>query len=188
MAAEMKKPSPLGRWEKTLMRSNWWVLLGGLLVSAVLREPLGFWLSLTLAAALLAAFALLVRRLSGSEREARLVRDVERGLIECAIRYPKALPGSLRSRWERGFAQVDQGIVRFMPLSGGLGAPAPQMREFSGLRRLELLDLPPKKPAELARSWKIAAIGTDKGDLEIATGQAGLTLLAGHLDASSELP
>ena len=43
--------------------------------------------------------------------EARLLRDVERGLIECAIRYPQALPGSLSSRWERGFAEVNNGTI-----------------------------------------------------------------------------
>ena len=178
MAAEMQKPSPLGRWEKALTRSYWWLLFGGILVSSILREPLGFWPSIALTVAVLAASSLVVGRLSTSEREARLLRDVDRGLIECAIRYPKALPGSLSSRWEQGFAEVTNGTIKFQPL----GSPTGHAREFRELSSHGLLDLPPKKPAELKRSWKIAAIGTDKGDLEVATGETGLTLLARHTD------
>ena len=185
MAAEIKRPSPLGRWEKALTRSYWWVLLVGMLVSSILREPLGFWPSVTLTVAVIAAFTLVVARLAASEREARLVRDVERGLIECAIRYPKALPGSLSNRWEQGFAEVNNGIIRFRPLFGEMGSPTGHVREFSELSSYGLLDLPPKRPAELKRSWKIAATGTDKGGLEVATGEAGLSLLAGHIDRST---
>jgi hypothetical protein len=181
MAAEITKPSPLGRWEKALTRSYWWILFGGILVSSILRQPLGFWPSIALTVAVLAAFTLLIARLATSEREARLLRDVERGLIECAIRYPKALPGSLSSRWEQGFAEVNNGTIKFQPL----GSPTGHVREFSELTSHGLLDLPPKKPAELKRSWKIAAIGTDKGDLEVATAEAGLTLLADHTDLNA---
>ncbi|RAM38571.1 hypothetical protein [Arthrobacter globiformis] len=185
MEAEIKKPSPPGRWEKALTRSYWWVLLGGMLISSILRVPLGFWPSLALTVAVIVAFTLVVARLAASEREARLVRDVERGLIECAIRYSKALPGSLSSRWEQGFAEVNNGIIKFRPLFGEMESPAGHVREFSDLSSYRLLDLPPKRPAELKRSWKIAAIGTDKGDLEVATGEAGLSLLAGHIDPNT---
>jgi hypothetical protein len=185
MAAEIKKPSPLGRWEKAFTRSYWWILFGGILVSSILREPLGFWPSIAITVAVMAAFTLLVARLATSEREARLLRDAERGLIECAIRYPKALPGSLSSRWEQGFAEVNNGTIKFQPLFAEMGTPTGHVREFSELSSFGLLDLPPKKPAELKRSWKIAAIGTDKGDLEVATGEAGLTPLAGLTDANT---
>lgn len=63
--------------------------------------------------------------------------------------------------------------------------PPRGMCESSELSSYGLLDLPPKRPAELKRSWKIAAIGTDKGYLEVATGEAGPNLLAGHLDRST---
>ena len=65
-----------------------------------------------------------------------------------------------------------------------MGTPTGHVREFSELSSLGLLDLFPKKPAELKRSWKIAAIGTDKGDLEVA-GRAGLTLLTGHMNSNT---
>jgi hypothetical protein len=179
MAADMQKPSPPGRWEKALTRSYWWILFVGIMVSSIiLREPLGFWPSVALTVAVMCAFTLVLARLATSEREARLLRDVERGLIECAIRYPKALPGSLSSRWERGFAEVNNGTIKFQPVFGEMGSPAGSVREFGELSSHGLVDLPPKKPAELKRSWKIAAIGTDKGDLEVATGEAGLTLLS----------
>jgi hypothetical protein len=182
MAAETEKPSPLGRWERALTRSYWWILFGGMLVSSILREPLGFWPSIALTVAVMAAFTLVVARLATSEREARLRRDVERGVIECAIRYPKALPGSLSSRWEQGFAEVNNGTIKFQPVGGEMVPPAGNVREFSALSSRGVVELPPKKPAELKRSWKIAAFGTDKGDLEVATEEAGLTLLARHTD------
>ncbi|MDQ0867428.1 hypothetical protein [Arthrobacter globiformis] len=181
MAAEIENPSPLGKWEKALARSYWWVLIVGILVSSILREPLGFWPSLAVTAAFIAAIALVVARMAAAEREARLARDVERGLIECAIRHPKALPGSLSSRWEQGFAEVNNGFIKFRPLFGEMGSPTGHVREFSELSSHGLLDLPAKRPAGLKRSWKIAAIGTNKGDLEVATGEAGLTLLAGKI-------
>lgn len=178
MAADTQKPSPPGRWEKGLTRSYWWILFVGILVSSILREPLGFWPSIALTVAVMCAFTLVLTRLAASEREARFLLDVERGLIECAIRHPKALPGSLSSRWERGFAEVNNGTIKFQPVFGEMGSPAGSVREFGELSSHGLVDLPPKKPAELKRSWKIAAIGTDKGDLEVATGEAGLTLLS----------
>ena len=92
MAAEIKKPSPLGRWEKALTRSYWSLLFVGILVFSILREALGFWPSVALTVAVMAAFTLVVARLATSERKARLLRDVERGLIECAIRYPRLSP------------------------------------------------------------------------------------------------
>lgn len=180
MAADMQKPSPPGRWEKALTRSYWWILFVGILVSSILREPLGFWPSIALTVAVMCAFTLVLTRLATSEREARLLRDVERGLIECAIRYPNALPGSLSSRWERGFAEVNNGTIKFQPLFAEMGPHRGSVREFGELSSHGLVDFPPKKPAELKRSWKITAIGTDKGDLEVATGEAGLTLLSRH--------
>lgn len=182
MPAEMKRPSLLGRWEKALTRSYWWLLFAGIFVSGILREPLGFWPSIALAVAAMAGWTLVVARLAASEREARLLRDVERGLIECAIRFPKALPGSLSSRWEQGFAEVSNGTIKFQPLGGEMVSPAGNVREFQELSSHGLVDFPAKKPAELKRSWKIAAIGTDKGDLEVATGEAGLTLISRHTD------
>lgn len=51
MAAEIKKLSPLGRWEKALTRSYGWILFVGILVSSILREPLGFLPSIALTVA-----------------------------------------------------------------------------------------------------------------------------------------
>ena len=180
MAADMEKPSPPGRREKALTRSSWWLVFAAIFASSILREPLGFWPSFALIVAGTAALLLVIARLAASERQARLLQDIARGLIECAIRYPKALPGSLGSRWEQGFAEVTNGTIKFQPVYGEMGSPAGRVREFRELSSHGLVDIPQKKPAELKRSWKIAAIGTDTGDLEVATAEAGLTLLARH--------
>ncbi|GAC1370846.1 MAG: hypothetical protein NVS2B15_27100 [Pseudarthrobacter sp.] len=92
----------MGRWEKALTESYWWLLLGGVFVSSIVNGPLVYRLSIALTVAVMAAFTLVIARLATSERAARLLRDVERGLIEWAIRYPKAPPGSPSSRWGTG--------------------------------------------------------------------------------------
>ena len=70
--------------------------------------------------------------------------------------------------------------IRFQPLSGEMGAPTGRLRNFRELTFLGLIDLPRTKPSQLKRAWKIAVIGTNEGALEVATGKAGLTLLAGQ--------
>lgn len=54
--------------------------------------------------------------MAAPQRKARLVRDVERGLIECAITHRKALPGSLSGFRQPGIAEVDGGIMKFQPV------------------------------------------------------------------------
>ncbi len=97
----------------------------------------------------LAAWTFVVYRLASSEREARLMRDVERGLIECAVRYPNSIPESLSDRWERGLAEVRNGKIACHPLRSEMSS-AGQTREFSQLSSYRLLGAPSKKPAELA--------------------------------------
>ena len=156
MPAEILKPSPLGRWERVQRGSYWWLLFIAILVSSILNGPLGFWPSTGLTIFVLAVWTFVVYRLASSEREARLMRDVERGLIECAVRYPNSIPGSLSDRWERGLAEVRNGKFAFQPLGSEMSS-AGQTREFSQLSSYRSLGAPSKKPAELARSWKIAA-------------------------------
>jgi hypothetical protein len=177
MPAEILKPSPLGRWERVQRGSYWWLLFTAILVSSIINRSLGFWPSIGLTIAAMAACTFVVYRLAGSEREARLMRDVERGLIECAVRYPNSIPGSLSDRWERGLAEVRDGRIAFRPLGVDASSPG-QVREFSQLSSIRLLGPPSKKPAELPRSWKIAACETDKGALEVAAGEPALSLLA----------
>jgi hypothetical protein len=185
MAAEMQKPSPPGRWEKALMRPSWWFFFAAISVGGILSGPLGLWPSVAVMVAVMATWTFVVARLAASEREGRLLRDVERGVIECAIRDPKALPGSLSWRWERGFAEVNNGTIKFQPMGGEMVSPAGKVREFSELSSHGLVDFPAKKPAELMRSWKIAAIGTDKGELEVATGEAGVALILRQTDLNT---
>ena len=177
MPAEILKPSPLGRWERVQRGSYWWLLFIAILVSSILNGPLGFWPSTGLTIFVLAVWTFVLYRLASSEREARLMRDVERGLIECAVRYPNSIPGSLSDRWERGLAEVRNGKIAFQPLGSEMSS-AGQTREFSQLSSYRSLGAPSKKPAELARSWKIAACETNNGALEVAAGESGLSLLA----------
>lgn len=58
--------------------------------------------------------------MAAPERKARLARDVERGFIECAIRHPNALPGSLSGFWQPCIADVN-GIL------SARAHPAPQV-------------------------------------------------------------
>jgi hypothetical protein len=94
MAVDMPTPSPRGKWEKALVSSQIWLLFVALFVSGNVRDMMGFWPSMAVTAAILAAGMLYLRRRAIPERNRRLAQDAERGVIECAIRYAHAIPGS----------------------------------------------------------------------------------------------
>jgi hypothetical protein len=181
MAVTTLKPSPRGKWEKAQASSNFWLFAIALFASNVLRHDVGFWGSLAIAVIIMGLGSLALGRKAGPERENRLARDVERGVIECALRYADALPGSLRSRWLPGFAEISGGTFKFQPDYTDMGEPEGKVAVYTDVVYRGFVELPPKRPAELKRNWEIVALGTDKGELHVATGEAGLDLFSQRL-------
>jgi hypothetical protein len=99
MAAEMLKPSPRDRWEKVLDSSTWWMMALSVCLYLMVSNLIGFWPALAVNVGIAGMVTLALAGMAAPERKARLARDVERGLIECAIRHPNALPGSLSCFW-----------------------------------------------------------------------------------------
>jgi hypothetical protein len=92
-------------------------------------------------------------------------------------RCPWLSPG----RWLPGFAELSNGTVRFQPDINGTGQPFGRIREFSDAVSLSQVDPPAKRPAELKRGWRIQALGTDEGQLHVASGDIGLKLIEERL-------
>jgi hypothetical protein len=121
--------------------------------------------------------SLLLARMAAPERQERRARDADKGIIERAIIYADAAPGSLRGRWLAGFAELSHGTVRFQPDIKGTGQPYGKIREFSDVVSLSRVAPPAKLPAELKRGWRIQALGTDEGELHVAIADVGLKLI-----------
>jgi hypothetical protein len=125
--------------------------------------------------------AFLLVRLAAPQRKERLAHDAERGIIECAIRYPDSHPGSIRHRWLPGFAQVTCRAIRVQPDLVGEGDPAGTIRPFFDVILKGPVEPPAKRPAEVKRGWRIVALETDEGLLHLAANDAALKLLEERL-------
>jgi hypothetical protein len=181
MAVEMLKPTLRGQWEKALIGSSWWLIFIAVVAQGVVRDALGFWGSVVVTVAVMGLGTFLLDRLAAPERKERLARDAGRGLLQCALRYADAHPDSLRGRWLPGFAEVSAGTMRFPPDYLETGDPSGPVTLFTDVVVHGPVDLPSKRPNELKRNWKIVALGTDKGELHVATGDAGLMLIEKRL-------
>lgn len=181
MAGETLGPAPRGRWEKILPRSLGLLVFLATSTSSLLHENFGFWESMTMSFGTFGLGAFLLARLAAPQRKERLAHDAERGIIECAIRYPDSHPDSIRRRWLPGFAQVTRGAVRFQPDLVGEGDPAGTIRPFFDVILKGPVGPPAKRPAEVKRGWRIVALDTDEGLLHLAAGETGLQLLEDRL-------
>ena len=110
----------------------------------VLRDELGPWGSTAAVVLIMGVGSLLLGRRAAPERRERLARDADRGIVECALRYADALPGSLRGRWLPGFAEISSGTIKFQPDYVDKGEPEGKVTVFSDVVSQEqgLTDLP----------------------------------------------
>ena len=181
MAGEALRPAPRGRLEKILPRSLGLLVFLATSTSSLLRENFGFWESTTMSFSAFGLGAFLFARLAAPQRKERLAHDAERGIIECAIRYPDSHPGSIRHQWLPGFAQVTRRAVKFQPDLVGEGDPSGTIRPFFDVILRGRVQPQAKRPAELKRGWRFVALETDEGLLHLAAADASLKLLGERL-------
>lgn len=175
----------VGRWEKI----GYWPFLGvvfpSYIVTTILRSlGFGFWQSMGIALLIFLATAYLLFQPAQRDRSKRLAADLERGVFDCAIRYPNAHPGSLRDRWDSGGAQYRDGKLLFQS-QNFQGDPNPiPMGEPRNLRIENikgLVDHDGKRPVGLRRGWKVLELEAEGGAMHLAAGEPGLALLQeGH--------
>jgi hypothetical protein len=177
MAAETLRPAQRSRRETVYEKLSAALCYFGFLVPSIIGSNLGFWPSVLAAGALVLSGALVFVWLTVPLRKARLDSDRKRGLIECAVRSPHAPPGTLQDRWKPGYAEIRHGTMRFQALYGDIEEPSGPISTFSGITALHELPRPEKRSVAVKRKWKILAMITDQGLLEIAAGQAGVQLL-----------
>jgi hypothetical protein len=176
MAAETLRPAQRSRREKVC---DWMASLlsfAAVLAANFLWPEAGYW-SLAAAVLIPLPIMLLFGWLASSERKARLARDAERGLIECAIRRPDSLPGSLQGRWKPGYAEVHRGVLRFQALYVGVDEPAGPISSYTNISPPQAVPVPEKRRADVKRKWRMVAMRTDQGTLELAASEAALRLL-----------
>lgn len=181
MGEETLNPAPRGWWERILARSFGLLFFAATLTWDLLRDDFGLWGAATMSFGAFGLGALLLVRMAAPKRRERLASDAERGILECSIRYPDSHPCSIRHRWLPGFAQVSRGALKFQPDLTGGGTPSGTIRSFSDVILKGSVEPPVKRPSELKRGWRIAALGTDEGLLHVATGDTGLKLIEERL-------
>jgi hypothetical protein len=175
-----KDGEPKDWWEKLNDSAIWWFVPIMLMISTVLRE--GFGLGSTSAYAVMAAVAVpamlvmaLMARESRNKRMGR--RAAVRGVFECWIRYPNALPDSLRRRWDFGTARLADGTLLFERQLGPDEPPSGRPTVFSQPVHLAHRTVPAPERRGMPKAWQIVALRTDRGDIEVATSTEGLEVL-----------
>lgn len=172
MTMEMRKPSPKGKWEKVLDSSQFWLLPVAVGVAISLRSTLGFWLSLLVAVGVMGGGTFFLRLPAAAERNRRLHEDAQLGVIECAIRYPGALPGSLRGGWSSGFADISDGTIKFQTAFDMAGQRKGSVTVLGDLHPLGDRAFSDKRT--LRRANRVIAVKTDKGEIELAATRESL--------------
>jgi hypothetical protein len=160
----------------------WWVPMVALLPANILLPNADFGtrilFSLVVISLVEALLFLGVRR----DKLRRLATDIEElGIIECLIRFPHAVPGSLRDRWAPGSAQLKPNIIVFREgnviepfgLDHVIGAPRVLKVQSFPEHRV----LPPQRRNELRRNRRVVSIQTSDGEVELAADQMSLESL-----------
>lgn len=177
----MRKPSPKGKWEKALDSSQFWLLPIALIVATSLRNTLGFWLSLLVTVCVMGGGTFFLRLPATAERNRRLEEDARSGVIECAIRYPGASPGSLGAGWSSGFAEVSDGTIKFQATYGMAVQRKGSVTVFRDPHPMGDRELSDRRMLALRRANRVIAVRTDKGEIELAATGESLKSLEDHL-------
>ncbi|MBD7995222.1 hypothetical protein H9639_07935 [Arthrobacter sp. Sa2CUA1] len=181
MTTEIRRPSPRGKWEKALDSSPFWLLPIALIAGNSLREMLGFWLSLLVSLGIVVGGTFLCRKPAEAARSRRLEQDAQAGVIECAIRYPGALPGSLRGIWSAGFAEINGRTIKFQSVFDIANQRKGSTVVFGDLRPLGERPLSDKKTLAVRGADRVIGVWTDKGEIELAAPGESLKAVDRHL-------
>lgn len=173
--------TPKSRLERIADHSIWWLPLVALIPANILMPNADLLPRLAVGSLVL----LIVGGVMGTEvrrrKTARLARDAEDyGIIDCLIRYPKAMPGSLRERWAPGSADLKPGKIIFRPNN----SLEPFGKEQTGTPRLievrsvpEKLELLRNDRRMLRASAQVIRLDTDQGVIELAADRMSLGAL-----------
>lgn len=173
--------TPKSRLERIADHSIWWLPLVALIPANILMPNADLLPRLAVGSLIL----LIVGGVMGTEvrrrRTARLARDAEDyGIIDCLIRYPKAMRGSLRERWTPGSAELKQRTIVFRPNNsmepfGTDQAGAPRILEVRSAP--EQRELPRGERKALRGSQEVIRLDTDNGVVELAADPMSLGAL-----------
>ncbi|MFB0835737.1 hypothetical protein ACX8Z9_04850 [Arthrobacter halodurans] len=176
------------RWEKLNDTSVWWLAPVMVGLAIVLSESFGFGFTASLVIMAITGIPLmllmeLTARRRRNERLAR--RAATRAEFECWIRDPNALPDSIRRRWDFGTARLAEGALLFERQLGPDEPPSGKPIVFGQPVHLARRTVPARERRGVPKSWRIVALRTDRGDVDVAASSAeGLDVL-GTLEPAS---
>lgn len=156
-------------------------------LAIVLSESFGFGFSASLVIMAIAGIPLmlLVALMARRRRNERLAhRAAARAEFECWIRYPNALPDSIRRRWDFGTARLADGALLFEPQLGPDEPLSGKPIVFGKPVHVARRTVPARERRGVPKSWRIVALWTDRGDVEVASSAQGLDVL-GTLEPAS---
>lgn len=178
--------TPRGRWEKI----GFWLLVFPVFPAVILIDifkalGLPFLGSILIVLALLALTFYLLLRPIRAERSRRLAQDLECGVFDCAIRFPRSTPGSLRDMWEFGAGQIQDTTFRFQTrVEDEQGSPAGPVKTFPNAGIAPATGPPTRKSRGWMRGWQHVDLQTDGGLIQIAGSEPTCTFIAAALTTS----
>lgn len=187
MAAWEAPPrTPKSRLERIADHSIWWLPFVALIPANILMPTADLLPKLAAGSLVLLIVGGVMGTAVRRRRTARLAKAAEDYGI---IRYPKAIPGSLRERWAPGSAELKHSTIIFRPISsvepfGTDQAGAPQIVEVRSVP--EHLELPPNERKMLRGSQQVIRLNTDKGELELAADRMSLNTLTKRIYRNGE--
>jgi len=189
-ASEAPPRTPKSRLERIADHSIWWLPFVAFIPANVLLPDADLPLKLAVGSLAVLIIAGVMATEVGRRRTARLTKDIEDyGIIDCLIRYPKAMAGSLRERWAPGSAELKHGSITFRPNN----SLEPFGKEQSGTPRvLEVRSVPAylelqRNERKLLRgSAQVIRLDTDQGVIELAADRMSLSALTQRVYRSDE--
>lgn len=181
--------TPRGRWEKIAYWASFGTLVPTLIVSEILEGlGLSWWERIGVILLIILVSTYLLSRPAQAERQRRLAADLERGVIDCAIRFPRSAPGSLRDLWEPGVGQLHDQSLHFQTRLGDReGSPAGKKKTFPhAVLAPDVHERPATKSLALEhRHWQTLDLQTTSGLLQVAASKASCEFLERTLGSAA---
>lgn len=177
-----------GRWEKI----GFWLLVFPVVPAVTLNNilmalGLPFWGSIVIVLVLLAFGTYLLSRPIRTERSRRLANDLERGVFDCAIRFPRSTSGSLRDLWEFGAGELQNSSFRFQArVEDEQGSPAGHVKTFPNAVIAPATEPPARKPQGWMRDWRYLHLQSEGCFVQVAGSDLTCTFIESALSAKHE--
>ncbi|WP_394253040.1 hypothetical protein [Arthrobacter pityocampae] len=172
-----------GRWEKVFAYSYLGFTFLGILGNSLLEDAgvESFWIRILLIVVFMIVVLVVLGFPAVCAGRRRLAVDRANGVVECAVRFPSSVSGSLRDLWDGGAAQITADGLAFQPQGGQLQTkPAGKKRKLGHFVVVGPAEMTGKKTPGWGRSWSIRELHTDAGRIHLAASPKSWALIEGR--------